>query len=143
MALAAQFPSCHLDVYLTSKSNQKHLPTSFSSSALATTNYPKSTGSLNWDDRDPLYAACIIAITTCNAGQAYCLTKTAASLHFKRRGSSQNFIFGTENSFRVLTVEYSLVFKLNDVGQPSLCKNSCPLDQQVGVNNYMKRHINK
>ena len=142
MALAAQFLSCHLDVYLASKSNQKHLPTSFISSALAMTNYPNPQEpelgrpksfdeKINWPCRW-LYGACIIAITTCIAGQACPLTKTAASLHFKRRGSSQNFIFRTENFFCVLAVEYSLVFNFDDLGRPSLYKNSCPLDQQVG-----------
>ena len=31
----------------------------------------------------------------------------------------------------MLGVEYSLVIKYDDVGQPSLCKNSCPLDQKL------------
>ena len=34
---------------------------------------------------------------------------------------------------RAFAVEHSLVVKFDDVGQPSLCKNSCPLDQQVRI----------
>ena len=53
---------------------------------------------------------------------------------------SEHFIFRTENSFCMLTVEYSLVVKSDDVGQPSLCKNSCPLDQQARFLGRILRH---
>ena len=49
---------------------------------------------------------------------------------FQTTGLNSKFYCQNGESFCMLAVEYSLVFKFDDVGQPSLCKNSCPLDQQ-------------
>ena len=77
-------------------------------------------------------------------GKSWGSSKNSWGSHFMGAATEgcQNFIFRTENYFCVLAVEYSLVFNFEDAGQPSLCKNSSPLDQQVNNNNNNNNNNN-